>query len=110
MGRRRNEERWKYWLDVLTEQQSSGLSIARFCRERDLLPTSFYAWRRKLADSVSPVAATPSKFVPLPIGAVSSGFRVRLPNGVRLSVPPQFDAAMLSALLQSASSIGDADA
>lgn len=35
------------WAQVIRRHESSGLSVAEFCRREDLSPPSFYAWRRR---------------------------------------------------------------
>lgn len=109
--RRRNEERTKFWSGVMTDQRSSGLSVAQFCRDRQLNQASFYAWRRKLATarSTGSSAGTEerlSQFIPVSLvdsSAKPSCFELKLPNGIRLTVPPQFDSATLAELIQAAS-------
>ena len=45
MPRHRTAEQWK----ALIEQHAgSGLSLADFCRKKNLCPSSFHRWRRKL--------------------------------------------------------------
>ncbi len=51
MGVRRHEERWRSWREVIRQQEQSGLSVAAFCREGQVAPASFFAWRRKLAEA-----------------------------------------------------------
>ncbi len=36
------------WRAIIQEHQSSGLAVARFCRERGVPESSFFAWRRRL--------------------------------------------------------------
>jgi hypothetical protein len=118
MASGRSEERWLYWRRVLEEHGTSGLSIAAFCRERKLSQASFYSWRHKIAspltengepdsDSGSPSSSRPLFVsVPLPDAVPSVGrFEVQLPNGIRVSVPPQFDGATLARLLQTVTGI-----
>jgi len=118
MASGRNEERWHYWRRILEEHRSSGLSIAAFCRERKLSQASFYSWRHKIAStptenrvadggSDAPSSSRPLFVsVPLPDAVPSVGhFEVQLPNGIRVSVPPQFDGATLTRLLQTATRI-----
>ena len=120
MARRRDEERWRYWRRVFEEHRSSGLSIAAFCRERDLSPASFYSWRRKIAASPGEHGSTDNRwdspsssrplFVSVPLtDSVRQGepFEVQLRNGIRVRVPPQFDETALANLLQKATSIKD---
>lgn len=51
------------WKKTISEQKASGLSVARFCRERGLTDSAFGYWQRKLE------------------GAESAGEFVRLDNG-----------------------------
>ena len=37
------------WSRIIDQQQSSGLPVAVFCRERSLPVSSYYGWRRKLS-------------------------------------------------------------
>ena len=123
MGRGRNEDRWQYWRRVLEEHRSSGLSIAKFCRERKLSEGSFYNWRNKMASeackegSIVSRSSAPSSSrplfvsVPLAESATPVGhFEVQLPNGIRVSVPPQFDGGDLASVLQAATGIENEDA
>ena len=48
MTRREHLDREEYWQGVLRQQESSGLSISAFCREREVAEGSFFYWRRKL--------------------------------------------------------------
>lgn len=114
MVRGRNTEREQYWRGVIGEQESSGLSITAFCREREVATASFFNWRRKLADRdrgvthESPVEReeTAAKFVSIelpsplpPPPAVQSCCEVVLPNGCRIIVPARFDAGSLREIL-----------
>ena len=120
MARKRDEERWRYWRRVLEDHRSSGLSIAAFCRERGLSQASFYSWRHKIAASPAEHGSTENRsgspsssrplFVSVPLtDSVRQGepFGVQLRNGIRVSVPPQFDETALANLLQTATSIED---
>ena len=111
MASGRNEERWQYWRRVLEEHGTSGLSIAAFCRERKMSQASFYGWRHKIESSPTESRSGSSSrplfvSVPLPDSGPPGGhFEVQLPNGIRVSVPPQFDGAVLASLLQAATGI-----
>lgn len=41
---------WKQWL---ADQQTSGLSIAAWCRKNNIADHRFYYWRDKLSDNTS---------------------------------------------------------
>ena len=42
------EERYAHWREVIETQKTSGLSIADYCRSRDIRTNVFYAWRRRI--------------------------------------------------------------
>ena len=42
------EERYAHWREVIEEQKSSGLSIADYCRSRNIRSSYFYSWRRRI--------------------------------------------------------------
>jgi transposase-like protein len=43
------------WQQIFKQHVSSGLQIAAFCKQQKLNPSSFYAWRKRLANhSLSP--------------------------------------------------------
>ena len=49
------------WHDLIERQQTSGLSVAAFCRRDGVAESSFFAWKRKL----DPAQASPTtpKFI-----------------------------------------------
>lgn len=83
------------WRRIISEQPASGLSIAAFCRQRQLSEASFFAWRRKLTDTArfAEVQIAPE---PAP---ESSGIEVRLSNGRSVVVRAGFDRRTLLDLL-----------
>jgi hypothetical protein len=40
------------WAERIAAQQRSGISVKQFCKERGLTEYSFYAWRKRLQESV----------------------------------------------------------
>lgn len=102
MGRGRSVERERYWREVIGDQAGSGLSISAFCRERGVSPASFFSWRRKLAAGGREEVIgkfVPIELVPPAAPAERPGFEVALPSGLRVHVPPRFDADALRELL-----------
>jgi len=98
----RSSERERYWREVIRDQAASGLSISAFCREQEVSPASFFSWRRRLAAEGREEGA--GKFVSIELAPPESQarqptFEVALPNGLRVHVPPQFDADALRELL-----------
>ena len=53
MPRAPDPELRRWWQRLISSYDSSGLSIAAFCKQRDVSAASFYAWRRKLLTEVA---------------------------------------------------------
>jgi hypothetical protein len=84
------------WQQIVKQHASSGLQIAVFCKQQKLNPSSFYAWRKRLAltnNSFCPTLTNPVEekqddwvnIVPDKV-APSTGWdmEISLPNGVVL--------------------------
>jgi len=52
------------WQQIFEQQASSGLPVAAFCKQQKLIPSSFYAWRKRLADSSPYPSTTQSPSIP----------------------------------------------
>jgi transposase-like protein len=48
MGKKTSQERERFWRDLIGRQPTSGLSIARFCKEAGVSANSFFVWKRRL--------------------------------------------------------------
>lgn len=48
----------EFWREAIAKQAASGLSVAAYCREHELVPVTFYKWRMQLRISDS-VASSP---------------------------------------------------
>lgn len=84
----------KGWREVIRRQQSSGLSIAEFCRQEGLAQASFYKWRKKLD------ADNDSLFLELPWPNLNNAAACEIVlSDCRVVVPPGFDADSLRRLL-----------
>jgi len=57
------------WRQIIERQKSSGQTVSAFCRDGGIKPSSFFAWRRRLAGEV-PGAR---KFVEVTASAASAG-------------------------------------
>ncbi len=82
MGKRENERR-KYWQNIITEQEGSGKSVRVFCRERDLGEHSFYAWRQRLRKEKTMSFA----LVETEPAAAAAQLELRLSSGEVLHIP-----------------------
>lgn len=88
MSRPSAAERWR---GLLRRQAESGLSVAEFCRRRDVSEASFYQWRKRLrADSLPAESATTrlstGAFLPLSVVG-AAGVEIELPCGAMLRIP-----------------------
>lgn len=96
------------WRKTFAMWRSSDLSVAAFCRSRDLNLSSFYRWRKILDDLDRPSTIRPrSEPDPLPIPSFvpvrvipDAVVEVILPSGVQLRVPLSVDAPQLAHLVR----------
>lgn len=92
------------WQNLCSEQEQSGRSAAAFCRARELRPSQFYYWKKRVREAAMPQfmevrvrkPAMTSRDSRVGLGAM---IEVRLGNGRSLMVGPEFDAGHLQALL-----------
>jgi hypothetical protein len=80
------------WREIVERQQASGLSAVRFCRENQIVYSSFFAWKRRLA---SPAQAFIEARV-VESRPRAGGIQIRLGNGRRLIVRRGFDRDLLA--------------
>jgi len=90
------------WFDLFAEQQQSGLSIAQFCRDRNINPRHFYS-RRSLLKRQSPSTFVRATVAPPPVSDHGMGGDIVFHYGhgqLRLSarVPAIWLAELMSAL------------
>ncbi|MGA2351961.1 MAG: transposase [Terracidiphilus sp.] len=91
------------WRGLVSEQLSSGQTVAAFCRDRGIRASQFYDWKKRVREGES------AKFVEVkvkesseqrkPAPERSSAIAIRLNNGRSLLVEPGFDSSHLRALL-----------
>ena len=91
------------WQGIVATWRSSGLSVAAFCRSRDLNLSSFYRWRNILDDLAPRPTSRPSagplpSFVPVRV-VPDAVVEVILPSGVQLRVPLAADAGQFARLV-----------
>jgi histidinol-phosphate/aromatic aminotransferase/cobyric acid decarboxylase-like protein len=95
------------WRTIIAAWRNSGLSVAAFCRSRDVNKSGFHRWRNIL-DERDRSIATPSRshaqpkssasFVPVRV-IPDTVVEVILPSGVQLRVPLSADAQQLARLV-----------
>jgi transposase-like protein len=95
------------WRRIVKQQRSSGLSVARFCREQGLADSSLFAWKRRLAREAEEAAAptffavTPAapRDERLPSDPSNGGIELHLGGGRHILLRPGFDGPTLAAAL-----------
>ena len=87
------------WSAIIADQQTSQLTVAQYCRQQQISPSSFYQRKREL-ESGAPVTffkATVTKSVELQV----SNEPIRLNVGdISLSLPCQTSAQYLAELVR----------
>jgi transposase-like protein len=86
------------WRARIAEQQRSGLSVRRFCKERQIAEHSFYAWRRRLREQGSVRFALVERGPAQPDAQAS--LELVLVTGERLRIGAGADAATIRTVLQ----------
>jgi hypothetical protein len=97
MPRPANADLRAYWRDLIQRQQTSGLSIPRFCVKEGVHYSRFYIWRQRfrLMDTTGSCPAEPARatFLPVAVRVADSpahqplSIEADLPNGIRLRIP-----------------------
>lgn len=60
------------WMKTLAEFSKSGLSVKQFCRLKNLAPSNFYTWRKRLRDEENEKPRAPASFIPLEVSAADN--------------------------------------
>jgi transposase-like protein len=97
---KRSGKKSEYWGERIAEQERSGLSVPRFCREHGLTEQSFYLWRKRLREQ------RPLRFALVEAGAgrhqpgSEVNLELLLANGERLRIAAGVDPLALRKVLQ----------
>lgn len=90
------------WLELIEQQQSSGLSMAEFCRQHDIVLKNFYARRSHWLKSQSkPTSDALSRFSQVTVSTAPAAAPALIlqVGAASLSLPPHTDARWLAQLL-----------
>ncbi len=99
MAPRRTKQQW---LELLEQQEASGLSAAKFCREKNISQKRFYYQARLLrqstTDDLSPVFLR-AKVAEESEGS-KTGYAIRLQHGqTQLFLPPTIASSWVAGLM-----------
>jgi transposase-like protein len=93
------ENKRKYWLKLIAEQEACGQKVRPFCRERGIGEYSFYRWRRRLQQS-DPVRFALLETASGVAASQDSALELVLKNGERLRIGNQVEAVTLRRVLE----------
>ena len=61
-----------FWIKTLAEFSKSGLSAQQFCRLKNLSPSNFSTWRKRLREEEAGASAESASFIPLEVRAADN--------------------------------------
>lgn len=113
MGRSVSRTAATRWRERIDEWRRSKLSIAEYCRQKQLSQPSFFAWRKRLAgdDAVPgrgrsrPIekGRVQSSFIELPPPAwPTKSLQITLPGGAVVVLPPDASSELVVAAIRAA--------
>jgi len=100
-------ERQHYWLKHIRACEASGKSIAEYATEQDFGAQAMYAGKSALVKKGVLASTQPTRFQRVQVveAAVSSQWRIGLPNGVSVAFVGEVNSRTLTAILHSAASL-----
>jgi transposase-like protein len=88
------------WRERIAEQQSSGLSVKQFCKERGLSSWSFYKWRKQLRDAGPVRFALVERRTRREQNATEADLEIVFAGGERLRIRRGVDGATLRTVVE----------
>ena len=100
-------DRQHYWLEHIQACEASGKSIAEYAATQEFGAQAMYAGKSALVKKGVLPATQPTRFqrVRLWEAALSSQWRIGLPNGVSVAFVGEVDGQALTTILHSAASL-----
>ena len=88
----KKQQKISHWKSIFEQQQKSGLTTIKFCRDNHINPSTYYAWRKRLSSKKQSVK--PQQVIPLVIQeqvfSLPSTIKLTTPHGYQLD----FDSAL----------------
>lgn len=113
MGRPSSRTAATRWRERIDEWRRSKLSVAEYCRQKQLSQPSFFAWRKRLAGDDAVAGRGNSRQVegrgqssfielpPLPVWP-TKGVQITLPGGAVVVLPPDASSELMAAAIRAA--------
>ena len=100
-------ERQRYWLKHIQACEASGKSIAAYAAEQDIEARAMYGGKKVLVKKGVLATTRRARFQRVQVieAAISSQWRIGLPNGVSVAFAGEVDSQALTAILHSAASV-----
>ena len=100
-------DRQRYWLEHIQACETSGKSIAEYATEHGVNARAMYSGKKILVNKGVLPATQPTRFQRVQVmeAAVSSQWRIGLPNGVSVAFVGEVDAGTLTTVLSTAASV-----
>jgi hypothetical protein len=96
------QQKIKHWQSIFEQQQNSGLSIIKFCRDNKVNTSTFYAWRKRLSGET--VAVKPQKVIPFVMHdqplTQPLMIKITTPNGYQVDFDSTLTHPVLAQLLK----------
>lgn len=93
------------WHEIISEQDTSGLSVSAYCRQQGINGKTFYNWRKKLGNPPEPKL---KRFIQ--IKDAEDGhrevLRIQTPGGWRLEVEPGTKESYVQSILKVLAGLG----
>jgi hypothetical protein len=95
------------WRPIIDGQRPSGLTVARYCRDRGVTEGSFYTWKRRLRSPAKPSHPPKPAFVEVtpPNAQMARTIEICLRGDRRLVARRGFDRELLIELIGALESI-----
>ena len=97
MRRRSDPQLITQWQNHLKDRQESGLTVASWCRQKNIKPHQFWYWQKRLGGNPSRDRTT--GFVPVKLKETSTPVRLRFANGTVLECTESTDPAWIGKIM-----------
>jgi transposase-like protein len=87
------------WPEIISAQNTGGLSVSAYCRQQGINEKTFYNWRKKLGNSQE---TKPKRFIQIKAMESGSGkvLRIQTPGGYRLEVESGVEKSHVQSILE----------
>jgi len=114
VGHEAGGSRAEYWREQIRSCESSGLSIAGYCRQQGFSASGYHWWKRRLrtcdASAASETAPVAGMFAEVPVALsvseANSALEVVVRGGQVIRVWPGFDTETLARVLDVVERVG----